>query len=263
MTAAAVEVDGLVFSLGGRPILDDVSFSIEAGQSLAVIGPNGAGKTTLLKCINRILRHSAGAIRVFGRSLDDFTQRELAKVVGYVPQADARYFPFRVREFILMGRYPHLSPFTSLTRSDNQAADEALDRTGLREFADRPMDTLSGGERQSVFVAAALAQGAQLLLLDEPATFLDYKHQVDVLALLRRLNREQGVTIVSVTHDVNSALVGAQKVLALKAGRICFSGTPTELLAGNVLEEVYDTSFKRVAVGALGTVVVRPTEFTR
>jgi iron complex transport system ATP-binding protein len=179
-----------------------------------------------------------------------------------VPQADARYLPFRVREFVLMGRYPHLSPFSSVTEADARAAEDAMRRTDTVAFADRAMDTLSGGERQRVFIAAALAQGAQILLLDEPATFLDYRHQVDVLGLLRRLNREESVTMLYVTHDVNSAARYSDHAIALNAGRVQFHGTPAELLREGVIEAVYDAAFERIVSPAAGDVVVRPMERT-
>jgi iron complex transport system ATP-binding protein len=134
-----------------------------------------------------------------------------------------------------------------------------MDRTGTREFADRPLDTLSGGERQRVFIAAALAQGARILLLDEPATFLDYKHQVEVIDLLRRLNRDEGVTLVSVTHDANSAALLGDHAIALKTGRVHFSGTTEALLADGVLEGLFDTGFDRIAAPQ-GGVLIRARE---
>jgi iron complex transport system ATP-binding protein len=262
MTAAAIATRDLSCRLGGRTVLDGVSLDIAAGGSVAILGPNGAGKTTLLKCIARIVRPASGAVEILGRPAAAYSQRELARVLSYVPQADARYLPFRVSEFVLLGRYPHLSPFSSLTPDDRRAADAAMDRTGTREFADRPIDTLSGGERQRVFIAAALAQGARILLLDEPATFLDYKHQVEVVDLLRGLNRDEGVTLVSVTHDANDAALLGDHAVALKAGRVHFAGDVSALLAEGVLESVFDTRFDRIAAPA-GHVLVRAREAAR
>jgi len=262
VSAPAIRVRDLVCNLGGRAVLDRVSLEIPDRCSVAILGPNGAGKTTLLKCIARIVRPVSGAIEILGRASATYTQRELARVLSYVPQADARYLPFRVSEFVLLGRYPHLSPFSTLTPEDRRAADAAMDRTGTREFADRPIDTLSGGERQRVFIAAALAQGARILLLDEPATFLDYKHQVEVLELLRRLNRDDGVTLVSVTHDANNAALLGEHSIALKSGRVHFSGTTESLLAEGVLESVFDTSFDRIAAPS-GRALVRAREAAR
>jgi iron complex transport system ATP-binding protein len=259
---AAISIRNLTCRLGGRAVLDGVSLDIPIGGSVAILGPNGAGKTTLLKCIARIVRPASGAVEILGRPAAAYAQRELARVLSYVPQADARYLPFRVSEFVLLGRYPHLSPFSSLTPEDRRAADAAMDRTGTREFADRPIDTLSGGERQRVFIAAALAQGARILLLDEPATFLDYKHQVEVVDLLRGLNRDEGVTLVSVTHDANDAALLGEHAVALKAGRVHFAGAVSALLAEGVLESVFDTPFDRIAAPA-GHVLVRAREAAR
>ncbi len=257
---AAIEVRDLVCALGGEPVLNGVDLTVEPGRFVSILGPNGAGKSTLLRSLVRIVRPESGAIGVCGKRIESYSQRALARVMGYVPQADARYWPFRVREFVLMGRYPHLSPFSSLTAEDIRAADEAMRRTETAEFAERPMDTLSGGERQRVFVAAALAQGAQILLLDEPATFLDYRHQVEVLGLLRRLNRDEGVTMLYVTHDINSVLRFSDHAVALKHGRVQFSGGPEALLRKGVIEDVYDAAFERIVSLANGDTLVRPVE---
>jgi iron complex transport system ATP-binding protein len=197
----------------------------------------------LLKCVNRILTGATGETRILGRSLQQYSQAELAKRVGYVPQAEARHFDFRVFEFVLMARYPHLSPFTTVSEKDEQAVWEALRLTGTDQFADRLHGTLSGGERQKVLIAAALAQDAQILLLDEPTTFLDPRHQSDVLDILHRVNRESGVTVVSVTHDVNIAALTSDRVLALKNGRVVFCGAPGELMNNAVLDAVFDKQF--------------------
>lgn len=258
MTAPAIRIRDLACRLGTRNVLDGVSLEIPERGSVAILGPNGAGKTTLLKCIARIVRASSGTVEILGNNLTNYAQRDLARVLSYVPQADARYLPFRVSEFVLLGRYPHLSPFSTLSPEDRRAADAAMDRTETRAFADRPIDTLSGGERQRVFIAAALAQGARILLLDEPATFLDYKHQVEVVELLRRLNHDEGVTLVSVTHDANDAARLGNHAIALKSGRVHFSGSTAELLAEGVLEGVFDTPFDRIPAG--GETLVRARE---
>ena len=255
---AAIRIEGLTCRLGGCLILDDIAFSVDEGRYLSVIGPNGAGKTTLIRCINRIVQKTSGTIEIFGKDLDRYAQRELAKVVSYVPQADGRFFPYTAFEFALMGRYPHLSPFSSVTAEDKRATRAALAMTGAQSFEDRRLDTLSGGERQIVFIAAAIAQGARTLLLDEPAAFLDYKHQVEVCALLRKLNREEGMTIVAVTHDVNGAVLSGDGVLALKKGKVVYSGAPGGLLENGRLEAVYDTAFAFIPSGEAAAPIVVP-----
>ncbi len=237
----AIETEKLSFEVGGKAILSEVTFALTAGERLSVIGPNGAGKTTLLRCLMGMLP-ARGEVSIFDKPLRSYTRRELAKRVSYVPQPDGAYVPFSVFEFVLMGRYPHWSPFSTVSSDDKAIAQRALEMTDTAAFTDRAMDTLSGGERQRVTIAGALAQGHELLLLDEPTAFLDYKHQVEIRALLRRLCRENGVTIVSVTHDAAAAFE-SDAVLALKVGRVAFLGKPAELYDGEILERVYDTPF--------------------
>lgn len=246
LSSTLVEVRGLSVCLGGKPVLRDVSFSIASGEYMVIVGPNGAGKTTLLRCLVRILR-GAGSIELAGRPLEAYRQRDLARRIAYVPQLGNWAAPYTVEQFVAMGRYPHLSPFSSLSPDDHRAVREALECTRTSEFADRMLDTLSGGERQQVGIAAALAQGAQLLLLDEPTTFLDYRHQAEVLALLREANRRQGVTILAVTHDLNHAALEADRAVALRDGSVAFCGTARDLMQPEVLGGVYATDLLLIA----------------
>lgn len=238
-----LEIAGFSFAIGPKQILHDLSFSVCQGEYLSIVGPNGAGKTTLLKCLDRIYRGGTGRITVYGRPLESYRQRDLARRISYVPQADGRVFPFTVEQFVLMGRYPYLNPFSSVGRDDMEAVRQVMERTGIDEFAHRRLDTLSGGERQKVYIAAALAQGAEVLLLDEPTTFLDYRHQAEVRDLLSEVNRNSGVTVVAVTHDVNRAAMDSDRIVALSTGRLVFDGTPSEIMEPEVLQRIYDTSF--------------------
>ena len=246
MTATSntiLEITGFSFAIGPKQILHDLSFSVRQGEYLSIVGPNGAGKTTLLKCLDRIYRGGTGRITVYGRPLESYRQRDLARRISYVPQADGRVFPFTVEQFVLMGRYPYLNPFSSVGREDKEAVHHVMERTGVDEFAHRRLDTLSGGERQKVYIAAALAQGAEVLLLDEPTTFLDYRHQAEVRELLSEVNRNSGVTVVAVTHDVNRAAMDSDRIVALSTGKLVFDGTPGEIMQPEVLQRIYDTSF--------------------
>ena len=178
--------------------------------------------------------------------------------MSYVPQSDGRILPFTVHEFVMMGRYPHLSPFSSPSREDEEAVRETLVLTGTETFAERHIATLSGGERQKVLIAAALAQGARVLLLDEPTTFLDYKHCEQVSTLLKQLNTESGVTVVSVTHDLNLAALSADRVLALREGGVVYLGGVDGIMNNDVLHEVYDKSFLFVNHPQTGVPIVVP-----
>ncbi len=242
-TNTILEIAGFSFQIGAKEILRDVSFSVARGEYLSIVGPNGAGKTTLLKCLDRIYRGGTGRITVFGRSLPSYCQRDLARRLSYVPQADGRVFPFTVEQFVLMGRYPYLNPFSSISHGDMLAVRQVMERTGVDEFAHRKLDTLSGGERQKVYIAAALAQGAEVLLLDEPTTFLDYRHQAEIRDLLAEVNRSSQVTVVAVTHDVNRAAIDSHRIVALSAGTVVFDGTPLEIMRPEVLQRIYGTPF--------------------
>jgi iron complex transport system ATP-binding protein len=243
VSPALIEIRDLGVAVDGKEILRSVSLDVCEGEFLSVIGPNGAGKTTLLRCLDRIIGHQAGSIRLDGRELGAYRPRQLARLMAYVPQAGAASIPFTVRQFVLMGRYPHLSPFSAIGPADEEIALAALRLTGTEDFSERLMNTLSGGERQKVFIAASLTQEAKILLLDEPTTFLDPRHQADIHLRLRRINREWGVTIVAVTHDINAALRLSDRIVALKAGTVAFGGTPAQLMESGRLEEIFETRF--------------------
>jgi len=258
-----IDVEGYTFSIEGRPILDSVTLSIRGGEYFSIIGPNGAGKTTLLRCLMRIYTGGKGRITLFGKPLDHYGQRDLAKLVSYVPQSDGRPLPFTVEEYLMMGRYPYLSPFSSFSAGDRRAVEDALELTGTAGLAGRRLGTLSGGERRTIDIAAALAQGARVMLLDEPTTFLDPKHESDILSLLCRINRDEGITVVSVTHDINAALLNSDRIGVLKNGALVFLGPPDELMSGGVLEWVYEKRFCYVKHPESGETVVVPEAHRR
>ena len=253
-----IEVHDLSISLGGQTILEGVSFGVACGEAVAIVGPNGAGKTTLLKCLVGILPGDSGEIRLDGRPLAAYARKRLARRISYVPQVDSQPVPFTVEQFVLMGRYPYLSPFSPVGREDRQAAREAMQQTDTSPLARRRLDTLSGGERQKVYIAAALAQGGEILLLDEPTTFLDYHHQEDICRLLCRTARRSGLTTISVTHDVNRAALESHRIVALGEGRVILLGTPREIMRPDVLREIYGCPFELVDHPHFGMPMVVP-----
>ncbi len=238
-----LSVRDLTVRVDGRTLLDAVSFEVAPGSRCAVVGPNGAGKSTLLRACLRLRPGAQGDLHLNERRLTDIPRRELARLAAYVPQGGAPDTPFTVRDFVLMGRYPHLAAFGAFRGEDLRAADRALEWTGMSAFAARTLDTLSGGERQKAHLAAALAQGGRLLLLDEPAAFLDPFQQVQVYAVLERLHRELGLTLVEVTHDVNRAALDHDRVIGLRDGRKVFDGVPEDLMRSAPLEAVYGRAF--------------------
>ncbi|MCU0234775.1 MAG: ABC transporter ATP-binding protein [Thermoanaerobaculales bacterium] len=258
MSGPMLRVEGLSVRLGGAEVLHEVSLTVEPGTFLVVIGPNGAGKSTLLRCLDGIIEPAAGRVLIDGRPLVAFRRRELARVLSYVPQPDAAALEFTVRAFVEMGRFPHLGAWAAPTAADVAAVREAMELTEVAGLAERGLASLSGGERQRASIAAALAQGGSVLLLDEPTSFLDYRHQLQVLDLVDRLHRDRGLTVVAVTHDLNTAVASADAVIALKAGRVVFEGRPAELLRHEVLAAIFDADFRLVPGGERGLPLVQP-----
>ena len=258
MSEPRIVVEDLSVCLGEVEILHGVSLAVGAGEFLTVIGPNGAGKSTLLRCLDGILVPSAGRVRIDGRPLDEISRRELARRVSFVPQPDAGFLDFTVRSYVEMGRYPYLGAWAALTTEDAAKVAEAMELTEVAALADRSMASLSGGERQRASIAAAVAQGGSILLLDEPTSFLDYRHQVQILDMLDRLHHERGLTVVAVTHDLNSMVAFSDSVLALKDGRVVYSGAPAELLTEDSLAFIYDAGFRLLPGGYEGLPLVLP-----
>jgi iron complex transport system ATP-binding protein len=240
-----------------KTLLDDVSFDVQKGDHLVVIGPNGAGKTTLLKCLDNILTHWTGNITFDGKPLQHFSQRQLAQRIAYVQQSASSPFAFTVLQLVEMGRYPHLKTLSPISAEDRQIVEEAMQSMGITNLADRTVHTLSGGEIQKVHLATALAQQADVWFLDEPTTYLDYKHQSEIGRLLRTFH-QQGKTIIEVTHDANRAVLDATHVIALSSGRIVFDGSPAMLMNTESLRNIYDIDFQFVNHPSLPLKLVVP-----
>lgn len=223
-----------------RPFrLSGLSFEIARGEILGVIGPNSAGKTTLIRVLTKVLEPTGGEIFLEGRSLGSLTRWELARAVAVVPQEAPPTFPYTVEQLVLMGRYPH-APGRFFERPEDLAvAREAMAATEVLDLAPVALDSLSGGERQRAILARALAQDPRLLILDEPTAHLDLRYQAEVAGLLRRLNRERGVTILLVSHDLNLAAELSDRLLLLAEGHIARVGAPEQVLEESVLEAVY------------------------
>ena len=228
------------FSYATNPIMEDVSLIIDEAQIVAIIGPNGSGKTTLLKIINGTLNPASGQMLIEGRDTHLWPRKDLAKTVAIVPQETAPVFSFYAEEIVLMGRFPHLSNYRFENKRDYRIVHEAMEKTDTLAFANHRFDELSAGERQRVLIARALASEPKILLLDESTVFLDLKHQAQFLSLLRELNREQHLTVIFVTHDVNLAAQNADQVLLLYKGKKYAIGTPADVLTARSIKEVYD-----------------------
>ena len=253
-----LEARGLTWRAGGRTILGPVDLAVERGESLVVVGPNGAGKTTLLRLLAGLLAPSAGERRLGGRPFAAYSRKGLARQIAYVPQLRPVRVPLSVEEVVLLGRYPHLGSFqVAPSRRDFEAVAEALAMVRIEALRERPVDELSGGERQAVYIAAALAQEAELLVLDEPTTHLDPRHQREIATLVPRLRREAGRTVVTATHDLNLASLIASRVLALREGRILAAGSPSELMEPATLAALFDAPFEVVRTGERPVTLLR------
>ena len=240
-----VEAAAAERSFAGRRVLGPVDLRLEEGETVAVVGPNGAGKTTLMRLAAGLLEASAGVMRWQGLSYAELGRRELALRIAYVPQVRPTRVPLTVEQMVLLGRHPHLGRWRfGQAASDFAAVDRALDLAGLRPLVGRSLGTLSGGERQAVYIAAALAQEAPLLVLDEPTTHLDPAHQKQVADLIVRLGTEAGRTVLTATHDLHLASHVSHRVVALKSGRVAAAGRPAEVLTAEILSDLFDAPFE-------------------
>ncbi len=234
----AIRTDSLTFTYKDNPVLDGVSLSIEKGEMVGILGPNGSGKTTLLKIFSAVLM-GQGEVKLNGRNIETYGKRELSRLFAVVPQENQIHFPYTVAEIVLMGRASYHSPLALEGKRDLEVARASMELTDSLSFSDRYLHELSGGEKQRVIIARALAQEPEILLLDEPSAFLDLKHQVQVFELMRRLNREHSLTIVAALHDLNLAALFFPRLVMLRDGRVYRDGSPKEVLTEETIEEVY------------------------
>ena len=220
-------------------VVDGISLDVARGELVGILGPNGSGKTTLLKMLSGPLTPTAGTIHLDGRPLSAWPRRALARHVALVPQETHAPFDFTVLDIVLMGRFPHLGAFALEGPADLAIARQALEATGTAEFEARSFSTLSGGEKQRVVIASALAQAPELLLLDEPTASLDIGHQFEVQVLLRRLNQDHGVTMVLSTHDLNFAAALCRQLILLRNGRVVAQGPTGDVLTPETVKSLY------------------------
>lgn len=238
-----IEVRALDVRLQEKTLLSNISFSLKAGDYLVVVGPNGAGKSSLLKAMMGIIDINNGEILFHDLPLSAYPQRELARLISYVPQNSGRELPFAVEDFLKMSRYAHHSALSEWQPEDQAAVEDALRITNTAQFRQRQMATLSGGESQRVMIAAALAQQTPVMLLDEPTSYLDPHHQVEVHRVIARLNQQLGMTVIEVSHDINHAGQKGRQVLALAEGEAAWQGPGEIFLEPERLRRLYQQDF--------------------
>jgi iron complex transport system ATP-binding protein len=236
----ALRADGVSVRLGRRTVVHDVSLDLGEGTITALVGPNGSGKSTLLRTLARVLRPASGAVLLDGRDVHALDTAEVARRLAYLPQDAHAPAGLTVRALVELGRRPHLGRLGFLRAEDHRAVDWALEATGMHELAERRADTLSGGERQRAWLALALAQRTSVLLLDEPTTFLDVRHQLEILGLVRELNAAHGLTVCWVLHDLNAAAAYSDAMVWLRDGRVVAAGPADELLTPDLVRRTFD-----------------------
>ncbi|SFJ79212.1 ABC transporter ATP-binding protein [Streptomyces pini] len=237
--ASRLSARGLTLAYESRTVVDGLDLDVPDGRVTVVVGPNACGKSTLLRALGRLLRPRRGAVLLDGRELDRVPTRAVARSLGLLPQAPVAPEAITVGNLVARGRQPHQRWWQQWSEADERAVTDAMDSTGVTGLADRAVDELSGGQRQRVWIAMALAQETELLLLDEPTTYLDIAHQVEVLDLVRRLNRERGRTVVMVLHDLNQAARYADHLVAMREGRIVAQGPPGRAVTADLVREVF------------------------
>ncbi|KAF1078783.1 ABC transporter ATP-binding protein [Methanogenium sp. MK-MG] len=251
-----IDVDDLCAGYGGKDIIGEITFAAGRGEFIGIIGPNGSGKTTLLKAISRVLEISGGVVTLEERALADFGQKELARVVSVVPQDTAMNFSYTVADIVMMGRFPHKERFAKDDPDDYRIVREAMEVTNVVHLKDRPVTDISGGERQRVIIARALAQQPKVILLDEATAHLDISHQVEILSIIRDLG--ETVTKIGVFHDLNLAAEFCDRIVLMSEGRIRAIGTPAEVLTMDRLRDEYGITAMVQANPVTGRPLVTP-----
>lgn len=256
--AHQLSAEALVLSYGDRPVIEHLDLVVPAGKVTAVVGANACGKSTLLKALARVVKPRSGQVVLDGRLVHEMPTKKLARIVGLLPQTPLAPEGITVADLVGRGRHPHQGVLSRWSAADDIAVADALDATGTAALADRPVDELSGGQRQRVWIAMALAQQTDLLLLDEPTTFLDVSHQVEVLDLLIELNQRAGITIVMVLHDLNLAARYCDQLVMLADGDIHASGSPQEVLTEANVEKVFGLRNRVIEDPISGTPLMLP-----
>jgi iron complex transport system ATP-binding protein len=257
-TAHTLTAEGLRLGYGDRTVVDGLDLDVPPGRITAIVGANACGKSTLLRSMSRLLTPRAGTVLLDGKAVHRTPAKQLARTLGLLPQSPIAPEGITVADLVGRGRHPHQGLLSRWSAHDDEAVATALDATDTAALADRAVDELSGGQRQRVWIAMALAQETDVLLLDEPTTFLDVSHQIEVLDLLVDLNRSRGTTVVMVLHDLNLAARYADHLVAIAAGRVHAAGTPSEVLTESTVRAVFGLDSRIVVDPTSGTPLMLP-----
>ena len=260
MTAVTSRLRGdqLTLAYGKKTIAESLSVTIPDGHFTAIIGPNGCGKSTLLRTLSRLMTPTSGHVYLDGEQIQRYASKEVAKRIGLLAQNATTPGDITVQELVARGRYPHQPLFTRWRKEDDEAVNRAMQATGITALAQQSVDTLSGGQRQRAWIAMVLAQETSIMLLDEPTTWLDISHQIDLLELLSELNRTQGFTLAAVLHDLNQACRYATHLIALRDGEIVAQGAPKEIVTPDLIAQIYGMRCMIIDDPVAGTPLVVP-----
>lgn len=247
----AIQIKNLSVAYENNTIIEDMNLSIPKGKISIIIGGNGCGKSTLLKTISRVNKPSRGEIFIHGKEIKKIKEKDIAKEVAFLPQGPVCPSGLTVRELVAYGRFPHQKMIGGLNTHDKEMIDWAIKQTGLSEFADQEVENLSGGQRQRAWIAMTLAQETEMIMLDEPTTYLDLSYQLEVLEILERLNKEKKITVVIVLHEINNAFRFADNIIGLKKGKIICEGKPMDVITKETLKAIYgiEAELKRSETG--------------
>jgi len=242
----ALSIEGLGFSYDSRQVLSGLSFDLKRGEIMGVIGPNGSGKSTLIRLVSGVLKPDSGKIKIFSKEIESYSRKELAQKLSVIPQQTELTFPYQVLEVVLMGRAPYLRRFQLEGAKDIKIARDCLSQTGCLGLESRRIDEISGGERQRVILAKALAQEPEVILADEPTAHLDLEHQIKFMKLISDLREREKISVLFTTHDLNLASIFADRILVLDQGRLAGLGAPKEVLKPELMSKIYHLKLKLI-----------------